>query len=61
LKVSRFPAPPASQSKAAARATAFQKRFFACGETALSSLPALDGMIGLPLWLRQPGQQSDGI
>jgi hypothetical protein len=30
--------------KAAARATAFHKRFFAFGETALAPLPALDGM-----------------
>jgi hypothetical protein len=30
--------------KAAARATALQQRFFACGETALLSLPALNGM-----------------
>jgi len=34
--------------KPAARATAFNARFFACGKTAPVSLPALDGIQALP-------------
>jgi hypothetical protein len=41
----RFPAPATALRKAAARATAFRERFFGFAETALSPLPALNGII----------------